>query len=83
MKGNSQLEFVDSKKIPKGKGLGEETVTTRTKQYEFLTRLTKFDQHLVCGPELTFSRMYSFGLTKAPFRRSRRYEFIDGWNVTI
>ena len=26
MKGNSQLEFVDSKRIPKSKGLGEETL---------------------------------------------------------
>ena len=26
MKGNSQLEFVDSKKMPKSKGLGEETL---------------------------------------------------------
>ena len=58
-------------------------VTTRTKQYKFLKRLTKFDQQLVCGPKLTFSRMDNFGLTKTPFRRPRRYEFIDGLNVKI
>ena len=42
-----------------------------------------FDQHLVGWLKLTFSRMNNFGLTKAPFRRPRRYEFIDGRNVTI
>ena len=28
-------------------------------------------------------RMDNFGLTKTPFRRPRRYEFIDGLNVNI
>ena len=56
-------------------------VTTRTNK--FLKRLTKFDQQLVCGFKLTFSRMNNFGLTKTPFRRPRRYEFIDGLNVKI
>ena len=33
------------------------------------------------NPKLTFSRMHNFGLTKTPFRRPYRYEFIDGLNV--
>ena len=45
--------------------------------------MTKFNQQLVCGPKLTFSRMNNFGLTKTPFRRPRRYKFIDGLNVKI
>ena len=49
----------------------------------FLKRLTKFDQELVSGSKLTFSRMNNFGLTKTPFRRPRRYEIIDGLNVKI
>ena len=56
---------------------------TRTKEYKFLKRLTKFDQQLVCGLKLTFSRMKNFGLTKTPFHRPRQYEFIDGLNVKI
>ena len=59
------------------------SVTTRTKLYKFLTRLTKFDQPLVGGAKLTFSRMNNFGMTKTPFRRPRRYEFTDGLNVKI
>ena len=46
----------------------------------FLTHLTKFDQ---VRPSLTFSRRNNFGLTKTPFRKPRRYKFIDGRNVTI
>ena len=46
-------------------------------------RLTKFDQQLVRGSKLTFSRMNNFGLTKTPFRRPRRYEFMDGLNIKI
>ena len=42
-----------------------------------------FDQHLICGPKLTFSSMNSFGFTKTPFLRPRRYEFIDWLNVKI
>ena len=42
-----------------------------------------FDQELVCRPKLTFLRMNNFGLTKTPFRRPRRYEFIDELNVKI
>ena len=42
-----------------------------------------FDQQLVCGPKLTFSRIDNFRLAKAPFRRPRRYAFIDGLNVNI
>ena len=41
-------------------------------QVFFFKCLTKFDQQLVCGPKLTFSRMNNFGLTKTSFRRPRR-----------
>ena len=50
---------------------------------QVLKHLTKFDQELVCGPKLNFSRMNNFGFTKTPFHRPRRYEFIDGLNVKI
>ena len=50
---------------------------------QVLKHLTKFDQELVCGPKLTFSKMNNFAFTKTPFRRPRRYEFIDGLNVKI
>ena len=51
--------------------------------YQIIQAFKTFDQQLVCGPKLTFSRMNNFGLTKTPFRRPRRYEFIDGLNVKI
>ena len=34
--------------------------------------LTKFDQPIVGGPKLTFSRMNNFELTMTPLRRPRR-----------
>ena len=43
----------------------------------------KFDQPIVGGAKLTFSRMNNFGLTKTQFRRPRRYEFTDRLNVKI
>ena len=51
--------------------------------YRIIQDLTKFDQPIVGGPKLTFSRMNNFGLTKTPLRRPRRYEFTDRWNVKI
>ena len=51
--------------------------------YQIIQVFKTFDQQLVSGPKLTFSRMNNFGLTKTPFRRPRRYEFIDGLNVKI
>ena len=45
--------------------------------------MTKFDQQLVCGPKLTFSRMNNIGLNKTPSHRPCLYEFIDGFNVKI
>ena len=50
---------------------------------QVLTRLTKFDQPIVRGAKLTFSKMNNFGLVKTPFRRPRRYEFTDGLDVKI
>ena len=43
----------------------------------------KFDQPIVGGAKLTFSKMNNFGLTKTPFCRPRRYEFTDELNVKI
>ena len=51
--------------------------------YQIIQVFKMFDQQLVCGPKLTFSRMNNFGLNKTPFRRPCRYEFIDGLNVKI
>ena len=51
-----------------------------TKEYKFLTSLTKFDQvdqPTVGGAKLTFSRTNNFRLTKTPSHRPRRYEFTD------
>ena len=51
--------------------------------YQIIQVLNKFDQPITGGAKLNFSRMNNFGLTKTPFRRPRRYEFTDGWNVKI
>ena len=51
--------------------------------YQIIQVFNTFDQPLVGGAKLTFSRMNNFGLTKTPFRRPRRYEFTDGLNVKI
>ena len=51
--------------------------------YQIIQDFNKFDQPIVGGPKLTFSRMNNFGLTKTPLRRPRRYEFTDRWNVKI
>ena len=54
--------------------------------YQIIQVFNKFDQvdqPIVGGAKLNFSRMNNFGLTKTPFRRPRRYEFIDRLNVKI
>ena len=51
--------------------------------YQIIQVFNTFDQPLVCGAKLTFSRINNFGLTKTPFRRSHRYEFTDGLKVKI
>ena len=54
--------------------------------YQIIRVFNTFDQvwpTLSMWAQVEFSRMNSFGLTKAPFRRPRRYEFIDERNVII
>ena len=78
-----RVQFLVSNEDPVWEMIIGHSVTTRTKQYNFSKCLTKFDQQLVCGLKLTFSTMDNFGLIQTPFRRPRRYEFIDGLNVKI
>ena len=51
--------------------------------HQIVQVFNKFDQPIVGGAKLTFSRMNNFVMTKTPLRRPRRYEFIDWLNVKI